>query len=296
MKKKSKRIDSKTSRTAEMTCVTRAASFFEKNPCYKSDDFIAPKLLPVFMLPLIKMSIIRYFYRNVISPKGIYEYVIARTKYIDSIYIESLENGFQQVVIFGAGFDSRGLRFVAEYPKTTVFELDVPITQNAKIAQLQKRRISISDNINFIPIDFNKESVIEKLDQFGFNKNRRTLFLLEGLLMYLDSSSVNTTLNIIRDNTINGSEIVFDFVYASVLNKEHRYYGEKDISKYVSTAGEGWTFGIQEEEIELFLEEYSLKVKEMKNSIDLENLYFRNDVGELQGRINGTHCIVRAAF
>jgi len=170
MKKKPKRIDSKTSRTAEMTCVTRAASFFEHNPCYKSDDYIAPKLLPIFMLPFIKIPIVRYIYKNIISPKGIYEYVIARTKYIDSIFSESLKNGFRQVVIYGAGFDSRGLRFVSDYPKTLVFELDVPITQNAKITQLQKRRITIPENIHFIPIDFNKESVIEKLNQYNFNR------------------------------------------------------------------------------------------------------------------------------
>lgn len=294
MRKMPKRVEIKTSRTAEMTCVTRAASFFENNACYKSDDYIAPKLLPGFMVPLIKTSVIRKLYRNFFSPKGIYEYVIARTKYIDSIFVEILKNGFQQIVIFGAGFDSRGLRFVPEYPNTSIFELDVPTTQNAKISQLQKRGVSISENINFISIDFNKESVIDKLKQSGFNRNKKTFFLLEGLLMYLDSDSVKATFRIITDNTIKGSEIIFDFVYASVLKKEHRYYGEKDIEKFVRKAGEEWTFGIHEGRLESFLEDYSLKVKDKKDSIALENLFFKNNDGELQGKINGTHCIVRA--
>lgn len=295
MKKKPKRIETKTSRTAEMTCVTRAASFFEDNACYKSNDYIAPKLLPGFMVPLIKMSVIRNLYKNVFSPKGIYEYVIARTKYIDSIFVENLKNGVQQIVVFGAGFDSRGLRLMTEHQNTLVFELDVPTTQNAKITQLQKRGVSIPKNINFVSIDFNKESVIDKLKQSGFSRNKKTLFLLEGLLMYLDSDSVKATFKIISDNTIKGSEIVFDFVYGSVLKQEHRYYGEKDIAKFVRKAGEGWTFGIDEGKLESFLENYSLKLKEKKDSIALEDLFFKNDGRALQGKINGTHCIVRAA-
>ena len=289
MKNKQKRIETKSSRTAEMTCVSRAASYFEKNKYYKSNDYIAPKLLPGFMVPFVKMSIVRNLYKKVGSPKGIFEYIVARTKFIDSVFIENLEAGFQQIVIFGAGFDSRGIRFISGYPDASIFELDVPTTQNAKITQLKKRNISIPKNIDFISIDFNK------LIQSGFEKNKKTLFLLEGLLMYLDSYSVQETFQMISDNTIKESEIIFDFVYSSVLKQEHRYYGEKDIAKYVKNVGEGWTFGIGEEELELFLENYSLKVKEKKDSKALEDLFFKDENGELQGKINGTHCIVRAA-
>lgn len=294
MEKNHKRIETKSSRTAEMTCVSRAASYFEKNKCYKSNDYIAPKLLPGFMIPFVKMSVVRNIYKKVGSPKGIFEYIIARTKFIDSVFIENLEAGFQQIVIFGAGFDSRGIRFISSYPDASIFELDVPTTQNAKLTQLEKRNISIPKNINFIAINFNKESFIDKLVQSGFEKNKKTLFLLEGILMYLDSDSVKETFQMISDNTIKGSEIIFDFVYSSVLKQEHRYYGEKDIAKYVQNTGEGWTFGIGEEELELFLEEYSLKLKDRIDSKALEDLFFKNANGELQGKINGTHCIVRA--
>jgi hypothetical protein len=45
-----KRIESKTSRTAEFTCLVRAASFYEKKPQYNSNDWIATKLVPKFLL------------------------------------------------------------------------------------------------------------------------------------------------------------------------------------------------------------------------------------------------------
>jgi O-methyltransferase involved in polyketide biosynthesis len=58
-----------------------------------------------------------------------YEYIIARTKYIDAAFIQALKQDFDQVVIFGAGLDSRELRFQDINQATKIFELDAPITQ-----------------------------------------------------------------------------------------------------------------------------------------------------------------------
>ena len=85
-----RRIESTTSRTAEMTCVSRACSMFEKNRCYKSDDYIAPLLLPGGLKPFLQFSLSRRLFTRVAAPKGIYEYVIARTKYIDAIFKRAL--------------------------------------------------------------------------------------------------------------------------------------------------------------------------------------------------------------
>lgn len=174
MEKPGKRIESKISRTAEMTCMTRAASFYEKLPHYKSDDYIAPKLLPKFLIPVIKIGVLRKFFTNRF-PSGMYEYVIARTKFIDSIFQKAVSSEFDQILIFGAGFDSRGIRFADLNKKTKVFELDAPVTQEAKINQFKKREIEINPNITFISIDFNKESLEDKLIKSGFSKNKRSL-------------------------------------------------------------------------------------------------------------------------
>ena len=176
------RIEHKTSRTAETTCSIRASSFYENEPCLKTDDYIAPKLLPRVMMPLIKMKIMRTIIKNALAPAGIYEYVIARTKFIDLLVLESLKNGFNQIVIIGAGFDSRAIRFCQKNPKAIFFELDAAITQTAKRNQLQKRKINIPKTVVFIPIDFNKESMVEMLEQYQFKKTEKTLFILKALL------------------------------------------------------------------------------------------------------------------
>jgi methyltransferase (TIGR00027 family) len=293
-KNKTKRIESKISRTAEMTCLSRATSFYEKKPQYRNNDFIAPKLVPGIILPFLKLEIFRKIYKSKLSPNGMYEYVIARTKYIDSIFEKAILKEFDQILVFGAGFDSRGIRFLNKNSKTNVFELDVPITQNAKMNQLKKRGVELNPHIIFISIDFNKESLENKLDESGFRKNRKSLFVLEGLTMYLSAESVDSTFRAIEKISGINSEIVFDYVYLSVLRRENIYYGEKDVFNTVNKTGENWTFGIEKGEIETFLKDHNLRLIEHNNSEELENKYFKDEYGNIIGKINGTHCITYA--
>lgn len=289
---KEKRIESKTSRTAEFTCMTRAASFYEKRPMYKSNDNIASKLLPKFFIPIIKIGVLRKFFTNRF-PSGMYEYVIARTKFIDSVFQKAISNGFDQILIFGAGFDSRGIRFADLNKKTRIFELDAPVTQEAKINQLKKRGIAIDPNIVFISIDFNKESLEDKLIDSGFKENKRSLFILEGLTMYLDPEAIDSTFQVIDQFAGEGSEVVFDYVYSSVLRGENLYYGESEVLNQLKDTNEPWSFGIEKGELESFLKYKNLKLICSLNSEDLEDKFFKIN-GNKVAKVNGTHCIVYA--
>jgi len=288
-----KRIESKISRTAEFTCLIRAVSFYEKKPQYKSNDYIAPVLVPKFILPVIKIGPIKNFFKKRVFPKGMYEYVVARTKFIDSIFQYALNSCFDQILIFGAGFDSRSLRFAELNKKTEIFELDAPITQNAKINQLKKRGIKINNNTMFISINFNKESLKGKLQESGFKENKKSLFILEGLTMYLDSVAIDNTFSIINEFAGDGSEIVFDYIYSSVLRGENLYYGESEVYNGVKDRNEPWCFGIEEGEIESFLENKNLLLIQNLNSKDLERDYFEEN-GKILSKVNGTHAIAHA--
>jgi len=292
-----RRIDTRTSRTAEWTCVSRAASSLESDSHYRSNDHIAlllvPTFLKIFMKLVANIPLIKKFYSQVVAPNGIYEYTIARTKYIDAVFKEILAEGFDQILIFGAGFDTRALRFQTEAGDTKIFELDVQITQEAKLGQYEKRGLSIPANVEFISIDFDKESLSDKLEEAGFVRDGRSLFVLEGLLMYLQPESVDETFKVIENFAGEGSEVVFDYVRASVLRQEGSCYGERDIVKSVAKAGERWYFGIEEGELERFLKKYGLRVSEHKDALELERMYFTDPSGEIVGRINGTHCLVR---
>jgi methyltransferase (TIGR00027 family) len=136
----------------------------------------------------------------------------------------------------------------------------------------------------------------DRLAQAGFGGGARSFFLLEGLLMYLQPASVDETFGVMKEFAGAGSEVVFDYVRAPVLRREGQYYGEREILETVASAGEQWHFGIEEGNLVGFLEPYGLRVVDHKNPQELERMYFTDTSGRMVGRVNGTHCLVRAAW
>ena len=289
-----RRIETKTSRTAEMTCLCRAVSSLEKDPFYRSGDQIARDLLPGFLRAWVRIPHAGRLLVRAITAKGIYEYVIARTKYMDSVFRQALAERFPQILIFGTGFDTRALRFEAEARDTAIFELDAPPTLEAKIAQYRKRGLSIPSNVVWVPIDFDKESLPEKLDQAGFQRNIRSLFVLEGVLEYLQPESVDRTLRTIQDYSGEGSEILFNYAHASVIRREGTRYGERGGLETLDRVGEPWHFGLNEGEIGPFLAKYGFTLIDHRDTRELEEMYFTNEAGGIVGHVTGTHCLARA--
>ena len=286
MRKKIRRINSKSSRTADYTCMYRAASYLEKNELYKSEDYMAPRLLRGLIKFPVKHRLINYNW--IFFPKGIYEYVIARTKYIDHIFKEAIENDIEQILVFGAGFDSRALRFAKKNIKIKIFELDSLHTQTAKIKQFRKKDIPIPKNTIFIPMDFHVDSVSEKLELNGFKRYKATLFIMEGIIMYLNKEVVDELFKLIHKLAVPESRVIFDYIHASVLRRENIYYGEKHIYRIVNIVREPWLFGIEKGEMEAFLKNYNFNLIQDLNSEDLEKMFFRDEYGNIMAKINGT--------
>jgi methyltransferase (TIGR00027 family) len=289
-----KRIEVGTSRTAEITCLARAASRYEGDPAYRSDDFIAPRLMPRRLAPILRIGPLRRAFIGALYPAGMYEYIIARTKYVDSVFRRSALNGVDQILIFGAGFDSRATRFAAKLGRTRVFELDAPPTQEAKLRQMRKRKVAINPSARFVAIDFSKESLEDRLLESGFEAGRRSLFILEGLTMYLDERAVDSTFGTIDRLSGAGSELLFDYVRASVLRGENGRYGERGALDGVRRQGEAWTFGLEEAGAALFARAHHFELVEHLDSEALGERYFKSAEGSRAGRVNGTHCIAYA--
>jgi methyltransferase (TIGR00027 family) len=250
--------------------------------------------MPDFLRLLVRIPGAGRLFVRAFTAKGIYEYIIARTRYIDSVFRRAPDEGYAQVLIFGAGFDTRALRFLEELRGTRVFELDAPVTLRAKIEQYRKRRIAVPPDLVFVPIDFDKETIAEKLERSGFRRGVKTLFLLEGVLEYLQPESVERTFGTIRDFAGEESQIVFNYAYASVIRGENACYGEKGALKTLSNAGESWYFGIEKGEVGSFLAKYGFQVIDHRDARQLDEMYFKDPSGGIAARVNGTHCLVRA--
>ncbi|GMA97719.1 SAM-dependent methyltransferase [Pelosinus sp. IPA-1] len=272
------RIEGKVSITAQGTCLVRAISYYEKDVNYKTNDHIAPIIVPSFLNLLTKYGFYRVLLKKMfLKAPGNCEYLIARTKFIDSIF-ESIDDSIEQVLIFGAGFDSRAIRFKNKLAKTKIFELDAPITQQIKIDRIRGKNIEIPENLKFISIDFKKESLAKKLDEIGFDKNKKCLFLLEGLTMYLNQESIDNIFNLVNKYSGENSLIVFDYVSASMVRRENTYNDPKIKKHYqvLAKAGEKPSFMI-DGYIQDFLAKYNLYVIDELDSARLAKRYFNKD-------------------
>ncbi len=288
------RIRTRSSRTAAYTCFSRACATREADPRFRGPDTLAERILPLPARVVLNLSPLRKWFMQKLFPPGIYEYVLTRTKVMDEAFVDALKARLPQIVLLGAGFDTRALRFANWNAGTQIFELDVPATQQPKIEVFRKKRLVMPPELVFVPIDFDREDIFTVLARSGFRDGAQTLFLWEGVSMYLSSGAVDGTLEFIRSHAAPGSRLVFDFIYASVLRRENRYYGEQEIFSTVSKAGEGWTFGIQEGHVETFLAQRGFELAACYTSYELEQKYLTNRDGSRLGPVNGTHGIAVA--
>src|SRR5215204_3821189 len=173
------------STTAEGMALVRAieASRPEgKRICY---DPVARALVNGIKVALSKLVIDSGVYDRFFAPGGgAIEFITARERYIDDFLKACLNEGLDQVVILGAGFDTRAYR-IAGIETTRVFEIDHPATQQIKQDRLQKVIDPLPDHVTFIPVDFDTDTLAERLLASSYNEQGKTLFIWQGVTMYL---------------------------------------------------------------------------------------------------------------
>ena len=110
--------------------------------------------------------------------------------------------------------DTRPYR-LAPGTKVRSFEIDEPDTQAVKRAMLAQAGIDTSA-VAFIAADFETEDWLARLVASGFDPARRTFFLWEGVIMYLDRAAIEDTLRKIAA-TAPGSVVAFDYFTSEAL-------------------------------------------------------------------------------
>lgn len=222
---------------------------------------------------------------------GVSGFLVARCRYIDDYLQECLDAGIEQLVILGAGLDSRAYRFEQLKGHVKVFEVDHPATQQVKLDKLKKIFGKLPEHVTYVPIDFNEETQ-QKLFDFGYSRQVKTLFIWEGVVHYLTAEAVDQTLEFVLQNSGSGSSIIFDYVYTSALTAAHKRGEIIRMQRTRQYTGEGLIFGIEEGKVEEFLRVRGYTEIKKVTSEDLKKAYF---TGVNQTRtIAPIYAIVRA--
>ncbi len=282
-------VDQKPSKSALIAALRRTIAHQEYPDSPFGPDHLAVLFLPPHFRFFLKFNKIRANTKAKLDAlfPGMTEFIIARTAYFDDLFVAALKGDIPQIVLLGAGYDSRAYRFSKINNHTKIYELDIEPTQYRKKKCLKNAKIEKSANVAFVPIDFNRDSLKNVLENAGWRPDQKTLFLWEGVTYYLDPGAVDAVLEFFNRDTRPDSLFAFDYSISLTENNIHEYYGAAQFvqSMREHQANEELTFSIGEGKIEAFLEGSNLKIVEHLDNQEIESKYLTDDKGALLGRI-----------
>ena len=177
---------------------------------------------------------------NAIAASGDQPAIAIRTAYMDSKIGSAIKEGVRQFVFLAAGMDSRAFRMT--FPNgTKIFELDRKEVFNYK----QDKLGNIKPNCERITLAVDlKNEWKNQLLEAGFKTNEPTLWLVEGLLMYLEESQVINLLNQINQLASKNNIMLFDILTRTLIEAPFM----QNQLKYLESIGAPWYFGVNEPE------------------------------------------------
>jgi methyltransferase (TIGR00027 family) len=282
------------SKTAESSCEFRAVAAQHPDPRLRNGDRLAARLCGAVLLPREYAAA-----RDVIDtdPEAYsgYFYVNARTRYVDRQLEAAARRGIGQVVILGAGFDSRAYRFHRRYPKIAFFEVDLPAMVQAK-AQVVARLLGAAPGyIRQVSVDFERQTLEEELPRAGYDTRQRTLFILEGVTMYVGAAGVGATFDFMSRHAPRGSRVVFDYILRRVAEGDYSgLYAASATAKGVARMGEPFVTGWTPAEARAFARRHGLDVRQDLDAAALTRGYLTGSDGKPDGRIPDWYRVVRA--
>jgi methyltransferase (TIGR00027 family) len=257
------------SRTSITVAALRAFGAREPDPAVRNPDWLADRLIGQSQLALIKdhpvAAALQKDYREARRNRevsGMANLLLIRTRFIDDHLKLAIEAGSSQVVILGAGFDTRAYRFADLLKNKLVMEVDYQSTQEIKRQRLAEASISIPPNLRFAQIDFQRERLPDVLQAAGYRPGEKTFFIWEGVSMYLSEDAVRKTLRTIAETSARGSSLVMDFAESATLEMLAKFPNLPQ-HNYTTAWGEPWVFGIPDMREKEFFQDCGLEVREV---------------------------------
>lgn len=277
--------DKRASRTALYAAMHRYVANREPDPRFRGPDHLAELFLPARARFFLRFDFIHRRVRRKIP--GVYEYVCARTMFFDGLFKEALADDIPQIVLLGAGYDTRALRFAGDIQGTRIIELDALAIQAEKKRLLQERGVELPPGLTFAPINFASQDLGQELAKAGYDKSQKTLFIWEGVIYYLPEEAVKATLAFIRHESGPGSLVAFDYFYQAAIEGSSDHYGARQAAASAKKVGEPFLFGIAENGIQEFAEGCGFQVWCHYTPEEMEQAYLRAADGSLSGKMFG---------
>jgi methyltransferase (TIGR00027 family) len=137
-------------------------------------------------------------------------HVLVRSAFAEDRLRAGVAGGVRQFVSLGAGYDTFPYRQPPWMEGVRVFEVDAPQTQADKRARLHAARVPIPANVTFVPVDFEREGLRDRLAAAGFGTDAAAFFSWLGVMVYLTRDAAEAVLRFVA-SLPRGSEIALTF-------------------------------------------------------------------------------------
>lgn len=173
-------------------------------------------------------------------------WIAVRTGFIDRHvrHLISAQCGATQVVILGAGLDTRAARLAT--PGVRFFEVDHPATGEHKRACVGELAGYPVGDITFVRCDFERDDFLEQLVASGFDRDRPAAIVWEGVACYLTEEAVRATLGRIATGCHPRTSVVFDTIGKKMVAGSSRHEEDRDASRLVDAVGEPVRWGVDD--------------------------------------------------
>jgi methyltransferase (TIGR00027 family) len=200
-------------------------------------------------------------------------YVPLRHRFIDDHLTEALDGGAAQIVLLGAGYDTRAYRFADRLGGRPVFEVDLAAISSAKAATIAQHADALPEaNVVRIEIDFEREALGDVLPDHGFTVGAPSFFVWEGVPMYLTRAAVTSTLDAVHDLGGDGSQIAHD-MWHLVDDPGLLGTARRGAPGALSLIGEPVTFGVHPEDYEHLLGRHGFRLVDLALASELKDRY-----------------------
>src|SRR5260370_892861 len=148
-----------------------------------------------------------------------HDYLAARTAFFGRTVGRAVDRGVRQVVIGAAGYDGRAFRYAR--PGVRWSEVDHPATQGDKLRRLERLGLA-APNVRYVEADFTRDPVASRLRAAGLDAGAPSLFLLEGIAVYLEPAVLESVLEQFREVAAPGSRLAISVSLSASLGDAGR--------------------------------------------------------------------------
>ena len=193
---------------------------------------------------------------------------LCRASYTEASLKTAVLTGTKQYVMLGAGMDTFAFRETEFLSKYRVFEVDHPLTQADKLERIARTGWTVPDNLTFVPTDFTRDSLAERLIAAGFDPFAKSFFSWLGVTYYLSAEAIDTMLSALSSLCADGSSLVFDYPDENFFDAP-----EKRVQNTIMMAkagGEPMRSAFSYSELEKLLEKHGFLIYELLTPDDIQ--------------------------